>query len=188
LLAAIEQEAAIPAQANAMFALSGEEIARVDARVEQLEAELAAAHKVNPVSQRLATIPGIGPVTGLTLAIGIDPSAFASGRHLAAVALAKMARIAWAIMTSGGGFALGGSGRDTAASSALHGIVVEPLGPAAEAVALQRRDDQPLALDLGKCRAQHLLQGGRIIGQCGRDGEHPETLNRRYESGPLNLA
>jgi hypothetical protein len=45
LLAAIEQEAAIPAQANAMFALLGEEIARVDARVEQLEAELAAAHR-----------------------------------------------------------------------------------------------------------------------------------------------
>ena len=153
----------------------------VRARQQRLEGLLVTAYRALPKANHLDTIPGIGPVTGLTLAIGIDPSAFASGRHLAAVALAKMARIAWAIMTSGGGFAFGGSDRDTAASGVLHGIVDEPFGPAAEAVALQRRDDQPLALDLGKCRAQHLLQGSRIIGQCGRDGERPETLNRRYE-------
>ena len=47
-------------------------------------AKLAAAHKANPVSQRLATIPGVGPITALTLAIEIDPAAFDSGRHLAA--------------------------------------------------------------------------------------------------------
>src|ERR1700686_3690287 len=34
--------------------------------------------------RRLATIPGVGPVTALTLAIEIDPEAFESGRHLAA--------------------------------------------------------------------------------------------------------
>jgi len=32
----------------------------------------------------LATIPGIGPIIALTLAIEIDPKAFQSGRHLAA--------------------------------------------------------------------------------------------------------
>jgi transposase len=32
----------------------------------------------------LVTIPGIGPVTALTLATEIDPMAFESGRHLAA--------------------------------------------------------------------------------------------------------
>ena len=36
------------------------------------------------VSNYLATIPGVGPVTALTLAIEIDPEAFESGRHLAA--------------------------------------------------------------------------------------------------------
>ena len=45
---------------------------------------MAAAHKSNSVSQRLATIPGVGPITALTLAIEIDPAAFESGRHLAA--------------------------------------------------------------------------------------------------------
>jgi transposase len=40
--------------------------------------------RTNEVSQRLATIPGVGPLTALTLAIEIDPMAFESGRHLAA--------------------------------------------------------------------------------------------------------
>jgi transposase len=36
------------------------------------------------LSQRLVTIPGVGPVTALTLAVEIDPAMFESGRHLAA--------------------------------------------------------------------------------------------------------
>jgi hypothetical protein len=50
----------------------------------QFRSGRCAAHKANAVSQRLATIPGVGPVTALTLAIEIDPAAFESGRHLAA--------------------------------------------------------------------------------------------------------
>jgi transposase len=41
-------------------------------------------HKANAISQLLATIPGIGPIIALTLATEVDPSAFESGRHLAA--------------------------------------------------------------------------------------------------------
>jgi transposase len=41
-------------------------------------------HKANPLSQRLATIPGIGVIIALTFALEIDPAAFKSGRHLAA--------------------------------------------------------------------------------------------------------
>ena len=41
-------------------------------------------HKANPISRLLATIPGIGPIIALTLAIEVDPAAFKSGRHLAA--------------------------------------------------------------------------------------------------------
>jgi transposase len=54
------------------------------ARIAELDAKLNASHKANPVSQRLATIPGVGPITALTLAIEIDPAQFESGRHLAA--------------------------------------------------------------------------------------------------------
>jgi len=66
------------------MALLGEEIARLDARLKQMESKLNRAHKANPVSVRLATIPGVGPITALALATEIDPAAFESGRHLAA--------------------------------------------------------------------------------------------------------
>ena len=41
-------------------------------------------HKANEISQHLVTIPGVGPITALTLAVEIDPAMFESGRHLAA--------------------------------------------------------------------------------------------------------
>jgi transposase len=99
LLAAIEQEPAIPPEAKDMASLLGRQIEDFDTKIKELDAKLATAHKANEVSQRLATsaadafrhigslrdpIPGVGPVTALTLAIEIDPAAFESGRHLAA--------------------------------------------------------------------------------------------------------
>lgn len=84
LLKMVAAETTIPATAGAMMAVLGAEIDRLDARLRELETTLAAAHKANPVSRRLATIPGVGPITALSLAIEIDPAAFESGRHLAA--------------------------------------------------------------------------------------------------------
>jgi transposase len=84
LLDAIGQETAIPPEAKDMASLLGRQIEELDTRIKELDAKLATAHKANEVSQRLASIPGVGPVTALTLAIEIDPRAFESGRHLAA--------------------------------------------------------------------------------------------------------
>jgi len=84
LLTAIEQETAIPPEAKDMAALLGRQIEELDTRIKEIDVKLTAAHKANEVSQRLATIPGVGPVTALTLAIEIDPAAFESSRHLAA--------------------------------------------------------------------------------------------------------
>ncbi len=84
LLTGIEQAATIPPDARNMAALLGRQIEDLDTRIKEIDATMAAAHKANAVSQRLATIPGVGPVTALTLAIEIDPAAFESGRHLAA--------------------------------------------------------------------------------------------------------
>jgi transposase len=61
LLAAIEQETTIPTEAREMAALLGQEIEHLDRRIKELEVKLAAAHKANEVSQRLATVPGVGP-------------------------------------------------------------------------------------------------------------------------------
>jgi transposase len=84
LLAAIEQDTAIPPEAKDMAALLGRQIEELNTRIKEIDVKLTVAHKANEVSQRLATIPGVGPVTALTLAIEIDPAAFESGRHLAA--------------------------------------------------------------------------------------------------------
>ena len=84
LLSAIEQEAAIPPEAKDMFVLLRRQIEDLDVRIKEIDAKLNAAHKANEVSQRLATIPGVGPIIALTLAAEIDPNSFESGRHLAA--------------------------------------------------------------------------------------------------------
>jgi len=84
LFAAIEQQPDMPPVAMEMFTLFRQQINDINARIAELDAKLNASHKANPVSQRLATIPGVGPITALTLAIEIDPAQFESGRHLAA--------------------------------------------------------------------------------------------------------
>jgi transposase len=84
LLTVIQQETTIPPEARDMAALLGRQIEDLDIRIKEIDAKLTAAHKANEVSQRLSTIPGVGPVTALTLAVEIDAAAFESGRHLAA--------------------------------------------------------------------------------------------------------
>jgi transposase len=59
LLAAVEQEAAIPSEAKDMAVLLGQQIADLDTRIKEIEVKLTAAHKANAVSRRLATIPGV---------------------------------------------------------------------------------------------------------------------------------
>jgi len=84
LLSAIEQDTAIPSEAAEMFKLLGQQIAGLDARIKEVDTKLNAAHKASELSQRLVTIPGVGPITALTMAVEIDPAMFESGRHLAA--------------------------------------------------------------------------------------------------------
>jgi transposase len=84
LLEAIEAATTIPSEAKEMLTLLGQEIERLDSRLNEIEVKLTAAHKANALSQRLATIPGVGRIIALTLATEVDPMAFESGRHLAA--------------------------------------------------------------------------------------------------------
>jgi transposase len=54
-------------------------------RIAGIETQVLAWHKGNPVSQRLATIPGIGPIIATAIAATVaDPSIFRSGREFAA--------------------------------------------------------------------------------------------------------
>jgi transposase len=84
LLEAIEAATAIPPDAKDMLALLGREIEHLDSKLNEIEVKLTVAHKANALSQRLAMIPGVGRIIALTLATEVDPTAFESGRHLAA--------------------------------------------------------------------------------------------------------
>jgi transposase len=61
-----------------MLALLGQEIDHLDSKLNEIEVKLAAAHKANALSQRLATIPGVGRIIALTFATEVDPAAFQS--------------------------------------------------------------------------------------------------------------
>ena len=79
------EEAAVPAPALEMLRLLAGQLDAVEARLKTLEGQLMAVHKANPVSQCLATIPGVGPIGAVSFALRVpDPKAFRSGRHFAA--------------------------------------------------------------------------------------------------------
>jgi transposase len=77
-------ETEMPQAAKETLAHLGRVTAQLDAQLAELDQRLAARHKVNPVSQRLAAVPGVGPVTALTVAMTTDPGQFESARHFAA--------------------------------------------------------------------------------------------------------
>jgi transposase len=77
-------EANLPQAAKETLAHLGRCIEQLDAQLAGLDRRLATRHKANPVSQRLAAVPGVGPLTALTMAMTVDARQFESGRHFAA--------------------------------------------------------------------------------------------------------
>ena len=84
LLAVLAAEEAIPAIAKAMFEQMGQHVVDLNAKIEALEKQLLEQHNANAVSTRLAAIPGVGPITAITMALTVNPANFKSGRHFAA--------------------------------------------------------------------------------------------------------
>jgi transposase len=75
----------IPDIARQVLKVIVNQIEDVQTGIAELETQLVAWHKNNPVSQRLATIPGIRPVIATAIAATVaDPSTFRSGREFAA--------------------------------------------------------------------------------------------------------
>ena len=85
VLAHLETEGELPEVARQILRLLAAQLDEAEQRIEDLDAQIAAWHKASPASQRLATIPGIGPLvaTAITATIA-DPSTFRSGREFAA--------------------------------------------------------------------------------------------------------
>jgi transposase len=75
----------LPDVARQVLQLLANQIDQIEAAVTALERQLLAWHKTNPVSQRLASIPGIGPIIATAIATTVaDPKVFRSGREFAA--------------------------------------------------------------------------------------------------------
>jgi transposase len=84
LLAGIAADPAIPQAAQDMFAELSSHVAELSARLAELDRKLIELHKADPLSRLLAEVPGIGPISALTLAMTVDARQFRSGRHFAA--------------------------------------------------------------------------------------------------------
>ena len=81
---ATADDAAVPTAAKQAIALLGREADHIETRRRAIDATLMHQHKANPVSRRLAAIPGIGPIGALNLALRVDATQFKSARHFAA--------------------------------------------------------------------------------------------------------
>jgi transposase len=85
LLERIAGEANVPEPARELLNSLASQLAAIEVRLAALEAKLMAHHKADPRSQLLATIPGVGPVTAVSIALKVpDATVFRSGRHFAA--------------------------------------------------------------------------------------------------------
>ena len=80
-----EDTTAMPALARQALGGLAEQLDALGERVKEIEATILAWHKDNDASRRLATIPGIGPITASAIVATItDPTQFHSARQFAA--------------------------------------------------------------------------------------------------------
>ncbi|EIZ79370.1 putative transposase, partial [Novosphingobium sp. Rr 2-17] len=85
LLDRIAADERLPELARELFALHGQEYAQLLHEIERVEAKLMEWHRKDECSQRLAKIPGIGPIgASLLMMKAPDPRMFKSGRDFAA--------------------------------------------------------------------------------------------------------
>jgi transposase len=85
LLERVATDETLPALARDLFTLYGKDYEQLNAQLEKVEARLMAWHRADACSQRLAQIPGIGPIGASMLVMKTPaPETFRSGRHFAA--------------------------------------------------------------------------------------------------------
>ena len=85
LLEQVATDEAIPQLARELFALHSEEYAQLKREIERVEEKLMEWHRGDECSQRLAKIPGVGPIGASLLMMKTpDPRLFKSGRDFAA--------------------------------------------------------------------------------------------------------
>ncbi len=80
-----EAQDLVPAHARSALHTIAAQLRCLAGEIERLEAQIIAWHRSDDASRRLATIPGIGPITASAIAAAVpDASMFRSGRQFAA--------------------------------------------------------------------------------------------------------
>ncbi|MBP0447921.1 IS110 family transposase [Roseomonas sp. SSH11] len=75
----------VPEPGRKILALLAEQIDELEKRIGQVDAEILAWHRANQTSQRLAKIPGVGPlIASAIVATVADATVFRSGREFSA--------------------------------------------------------------------------------------------------------
>lgn len=78
-------DARLPKAARFALTAIADQIEMLIEQIDKLEREIVAEAKRDPDMRRLATIPGVGPITAASIkALVPDPGGFKSGRHFAA--------------------------------------------------------------------------------------------------------
>ena len=85
LLERIKADESLPVLARELFAIQAKEYIDLQAQIDEVDAKLTAWHRSNECSQRLAKIPGIGPIGAVLMRMKTpEPELFRSGRQFAA--------------------------------------------------------------------------------------------------------
>ena len=87
LLALVEgnEEGLIPSLARTALLVLAGQLRELRAKIAEIERQIHGWHRSNPLSRRLETAPGIGPLTASAIVATIaDPSCFKSGRQFSA--------------------------------------------------------------------------------------------------------
>ncbi len=85
LLERIPADESLPPLARELFAIQAKEYAQLRAQIDEVDGKLATWHRDDECSQRLAKIPGVGPIGAVLLRLKTpNPELFRSGRQFAA--------------------------------------------------------------------------------------------------------
>ncbi len=80
-----DAESGLTACARETFSELYEQLQELDSRIERVTHQVERVYRAYPVCQKLAAVPGIGPLTATALVATVGrPQAFHNGRHLAA--------------------------------------------------------------------------------------------------------
>ena len=83
LLGRLASDEGVPALARKMIGVLASQLEELDSKLKAIEQRLLTWRRQDQTSQCLATIPGIGPIAGVSFALKVpDAKAFRSGRAL----------------------------------------------------------------------------------------------------------